>query len=202
MRAPVSTAVAIGVGLIVLVSLFIPELGGIRTRILTWTILLAGLALLLGLVNLFQVHWRKIREKKEPINSLTLLVAMVTTFAITLWQGSSGAVPNWIFFNIQVPVETSLMALLAISLTIAAARMMQRRIETMTFIFLLTLFILLLGAAPLFGIELPLFTRIISPYVSNSLSVAATRGLLIGVGLGTLTTGLRIFLGADKPYDG
>jgi hypothetical protein len=201
-RAPISTAIAVGVGLIVLAALSIPGMNEIGGRILDWAVLLAGLALVLGLVNLLRVHLRRVRERKQPLYSLVLLISMLGTFGITLWQGSRAPIPNWIFLNLQVPIESSLMALLTVSLTLAAARLMQNRLDLMSMVFLVTLFVLLLGAAPLFGVELPLFTRVISPYVSNFLSVASTRGLLIGVGLGTLATGARILIGADRPYDG
>jgi hypothetical protein len=127
---------------------------------------------------------------------------MLVTFGITLWEGSQGVTASWIFNNIQLPIETSLMAVLAISLTLAAARILQQRNDLMSIIFLITLFVLLLASGPLFGIELPIFTRTIGPYINNYLSVGALRGLLIGVSLGTLATGLRILLGADRPYGG
>jgi hypothetical protein len=201
-RAPLSTAVAISFGLLVLVGLFVPALFDLRNQILNWAILLAALALLVGLVNLFQVHWHRVRTRQNTLYSAVLIVAMLVTFAITLLQGSNGTFATWIFNNIQVPMETSLMALVAVSLTLAAARLMQQREDLMSIVFLVTLFVLLLGAGPLFGLELPYFTRVLAPYVTNTISLAALRGLLIGVALGTITTGLRILIGADRPYGG
>lgn len=201
-RAPVSTAVAIAVGLLMLVSLLIPGLEELRNQILSWAILLAAIALLLGLANLFQVHFHKVRERERPLHSFVLLVAMLATFGITLWEGSQGATASWIFNYVQLPVETSLMAVLAITLTIAAARFLQRRRDLMSIFFIATLFIVLVGSGPLFGLELPLFTRGLAPYITDYLSVGATRGLLIGVGLGTVATGIRVLLGADRPYGG
>lgn len=199
---PVSAAVAIAIGIIVLASLLIPGLEDLRNRILNWAILLAAVALLLGLINLFQVHFQKMRRNEKPVYSLILLAGVLVTFIITLWEGSQGISASWIFNNIQLPIETSLMAVLAVSLTLAAARILQQRKDFMSIIFLITLFILLISSGPLFGIELPLFTQTIGPMVNNFLSVGALRGLLIGVSLGTLATGLRILLGADRPYGG
>jgi len=200
LRTPVSAAVAIALGFIVLTSLVLPGLAALRNQILNWAMLLTAIALLLGLENLFQVHLQKVRTGDKATFSLILLVAMIATFIVTLWEGSQGQLANWIFSNIQLPVETSLMAVLAISLTLAAARIMQQRKDRMSLVFLVTLFVLLLSAGPLFGIEFPMFTKTIGPYVNNFLSVGALRGLLIGVSLGTLATGLRILLGSDRPY--
>lgn len=201
-RAPFSTAIAIGFGLLILMGLFVPALTDLRNHILNWAVLLAALALLLGLANLFRVHYKKIREKDKPIYSFVLLAAMLATFFVTLLQGSQATLPSWIFNYVQVPIETSLLAVLSVSLTLAAARLLRDRQDLMSVVFLVTMFILLLGAGPLFGLELPLFTRIVAPYINNFVSVGAIRGLLIGVALGTLMTGLRILIGADRPYGG
>jgi hypothetical protein len=131
-----------------------------------------------------------------------LLVAMLATFGVTVWEGSQGVTASWIFNYLQLPVESSLMAVLSITLTTAAARFLQRRQDLMSVVFIGTLFVVLLSSGPLFGLELPFFTRQVGPYINNSLALAAARGLLIGVGLGTVATGIRILLGADRPYGG
>lgn len=200
LRAPISTAVAISFGLLVLLGIFIPDLADFRNRILNWAMLLAALALLLGLLNLAQVHWQRVRGRETTVYSAALLVTMVITFAVTLLQGSDSANAEWIFNYVVVPIETSLMAVLAISLTLAAARVFQQRTELMNMVFIVTLLLLLVGAGPLFGVELPYFTRVINPYINNVLALGAMRGLLIGVALGTITTGVRILIGADRPY--
>lgn len=201
-RAPFSTAIAIGFGFLVLLGIFIPDLADLRNQILNWVILLAAMALLLGLANLAQVHVQRIRRGENRLYSVVLLAAMLLTFVITLLQGSISELPSWIFNYLLVPVETSLLAVLAISLTLAAARVMQQRTDLMNIIFIVTLLVLLVSAGPLFGVELPYFTRVLGPYVNNVLATGALRGLLIGVALGTITTGMRILIGADRPYGG
>lgn len=201
-RAPFSTAIAIGFGFLVLLGIFIPDLADLRNQILNWVILLAAMALLLGLANLAQVHVQRIRRGENRLYSVVLLAAMLLTFVITLLQGSTSELPSWIFNYLLVPVETSLLAVLAISLTLAAARVMQQRTDLMNIIFIVTLLVLLVSAGPLFGVELPYFTRVLGPYVNNVLATGALRGLLIGVALGTITTGMRILIGADRPYGG
>jgi hypothetical protein len=201
-RGLISAAVAIGVGFLLLLSLLVPGLEELRTRVLNWAVLLAAVALVMGLVNLFQVHWANVRNRERTVYSAVLLVGMLVTFGITLWEGSGAVLPSWIFANIQFPVETSLMAVLAVTLTLAAARLLQQRNDRMSIVFVVTLFILLLSSGPLFGIELPFLTRTVGPYITNFISVGALRGLLIGVALGTVATGLRILIGADRPYGG
>lgn len=202
LRAPISTLIAMGGGAAVLLSFFVSGLDDLRRLILGWVILLAAVALLLGLANLALVHVRKIQRGERAFYSLLLVVSMLVTFAITLIQGSSSPIPSWLFNYVEVPMESSLMALLAVTLTLAAARVLQQRSDLMSIVFIITLFVLLAGSAPLFGLEIPFLTRTLGPYFNRVLSVGALRGLLIGVGLGTLATGLRVLLGIDRPYGG
>lgn len=199
-RTSIAAAVAIAVGFLMLVSLLIPGLEDLRVRILNWAVLLAAIALLLGLANLSSVHFGRLRNRENVLYSAILLIGMLATFGITLWEGSAAQIPTWIFNSIQLPIETSLMAVLAVSLTVAAARLVQYRSDRMSIVFAVSLFIFLLGSGPLFGLELPIFTRTLGPYLRDFLATSAMRGLLIGVGLGTVLTGLRILIGADRPY--
>jgi len=40
------------------------------------------------------------------------------------------------------------------------------------------------------------------PFIAQVMAGAGARGILLGMALGTLTTGLRILFGADRPYGG
>jgi hypothetical protein len=202
LRAPISTLVAMGAGTALLLSYFFAGLEVLRSLILGWLILLAAVALLLGLANLLLVHFHKISRREGILYSFVLVVALLVTFFLTLLQGSTSRLPAWVFNFIQVPMESSLMALLAVTLTLAAARTLQQRSDLMSIVFIVALVIILAGSAPLFGLEAPWFTRGISPFFSQVLSLGAMRGLLIGMGLGALTTGLRVLLGIDRPYGG
>ena len=201
LRLPISTAVAMAFGLIILVALIVPGMETIRDRILGWTILLAAIALLIGLYNLFRVHFDHVRRNQRAYYSFVLLLGMVVSFIITMMQGRSGNLADWLFNNIQFPVEASLMALLAITLTLAVARLIQTRSDFKSLFFAAVLFVILLGSGPLFGVELPILTRTVTPYITNFLSIGAIRGLLIGVALGSIATAVRILIGAERPFE-
>jgi hypothetical protein len=201
-RAPFSTAVAMATGILLLISLFVPQLDILRSSILGWAILLAAVALLLGLANLFQVHLHKIRSKEKSVYSFVLIAGMIVSFLITVLQGRQGVLADWLFNAVQVPLESSLMALLAISLTLVAAKLIQERKDIGSLIFVATLVLILLGSAPIFGFDLPLFSAVITPFITRVLSLGGLRALLIGVGLGTLATGIRILMGSDRPFSG
>jgi hypothetical protein len=103
---------------------------------------------------------------------------------------------------IIIPVEAALMGILTVTLLYAAIRLLRRRVDLMSVLFLLTAVLIVLGSATLpFG-DMPLMGTIIRPWVTQVLAVGGARGILIGVALGTLTTGLRVLFGADRPYGG
>jgi len=204
LKGLLSTAVAIATGLIVLVGYFveIPILVNLRITILNWVIILAAVALFVGLFNLLAVHADKIRNKeKGGIYSLILIISLLTTLILGLWLRPDHALMALIFKAIQLPVETSLMAMLVVTLTYASIRLLRRRNNLISVIFLVTALLILLGTAPVpFIGDVPILSDLIRPFIAQVLAVAGARGILIGVALGSLTTGLRVLFGADRPY--
>lgn len=208
LKAPVSTVVAVLAGLIVLLGYFlpfdtIPFLGSLRTGLLQIAILLAGVALLMGMVNLTSVHYQKIRSgTRNSLYSFFLLIAMLVAFLITVLSTPQGKIAAWFFTYVNVPLETSLMAVLAIALTYATVRLLSHRLNTFTAVFVFTAVLVLLGSGPFFGLEIPFLSSVLRPYVNNVLVAAGARGILLGVGLGVVATGLRVLFGADRPFGG
>ncbi|MFN2113342.1 MAG: hypothetical protein ACK2TT_09515, partial [Anaerolineales bacterium] len=83
LNAPVSTAIAIGVGIIVLAGYFIPSIESIRFIFLRTGLVLAAVALLVGILNLISVHIKKIGGENENSGySLILLISLVVTLVI------------------------------------------------------------------------------------------------------------------------
>ena len=107
-----------------------------------------------------------------------------------------------IFNAIILPVETSLMAVMAVTLIYAGIRLLRHRNDLMAIIFLLTALVVMLGSAPLPFYEIPLVGSYIRPKIISIFASSGARGILLGVALGTLLTGLRILIGADRPYGG
>jgi len=200
-----SAAIAIAAGLIVLLGYFIPVemLLNFRVLLLQWAVILAAVAVIVGVFNLLGVHWQKIQKRKKGgVNSILLLVSLFATFVLGLVPPGPGNVTMQFALNaIIVPAEATLMALLAITLLYASSRLLRRRIDLMSIIFLSTAIVILLGsAARPFG-NIPVLSGFM-PWLTNVFAVAGARGILIGVALGAITTGLRALFGIDRPYGG
>jgi hypothetical protein len=209
LNAVVSTALAIASGLIVLAGYFFVQtsngqaslLTDLRLTLLNWAIILAGFAVFIGIFNLFQVHFKKIQKKqKGSFYSLLLILSLAVSFVFSLIKPIQMGI---VFTTVQLPVEASLMAMLAVTLTYASIRLLRRRLNLLSVIFLVTAVLILFATAPLpFLGTIPGLSDVFRPFVAQVLAAAGARGILLGVALGTLTTGIRILFGADRPYGG
>jgi hypothetical protein len=198
----ITAAFAIAAGLIVLLGYFFPDqLESFRLLLLDWGIMIAGMAVLVGIFNLVAVQMEKFRAgQKGGIYGVLLVVSLIVTFGIGLILGPDNQYMRLAMDAIIVPVEASLMAILAITLIYASIRLLRRRVDVMSIVFLVVavLFLILVMPTP-FG-TLPGSQALLG--FLGMFSGGGARGLLIGIALGTLLTGLRVIFGVDRPYGG
>ncbi len=200
----VNAVIAIVAGVCVLLGYFFPTIfSGVRSILVNWAIILAGFAVILGIINLALVHFKKISSKAPGREySAVLLVSLILTVILVSFSGPAGGLSLWLFNTFQVPAEISLLAVLAVILVFAGARLLGRRPRWTTILFLSTVLLVLLGSVPLFFVgEVAPFVAIKS-WLSQVPGIAGARGILLGVALGTVATGIRILIGADRPYGG
>jgi hypothetical protein len=208
MRAPVATSVAIVTGVLVLVGYFIPfgPLQVMRDTLLHWAVILAGFALFVGVLNLLNVHWTKIKRRDQnAIYSMVVLLSFAITLIVGLISSPAGPWSLWLFNYIQIPIEGSLFALLAVVLVYAGIRLLRRRLNIMTFIFLATTVLVLFTMAPLLFFEdIPGLSEARNVIIQGVqwITLGGARGILLGVSLGVLATGIRILVASDRPYSG
>ena len=203
-RNPVYTAIAIGVGIVVLLGYFLQMdlLVNLRIVLLEWATILVAVALLVGIVNLFVVHFRKsAADQQNRINSIVLIISMTITLLVAGWFGPTHTYSLWIFNYIQIPIEASLMAILTVMLIYAGIRLLRRKPNLLTIVFIATAVIILLISGALFGIDIPGLSEL-RIWIGKVPAVAGARGILLGVSLGIVAAGLRILIGADRPYGG
>ena len=205
----ITAVIAIAFGVLVLLGYFLPQelfpnAAGLQAVLLDWAVILAAAAALIGVFNLFSVQTEKIRRReKGGIYSALLVMGLIAAFTLGLFLKPQHILMQSILLEgIIIPVEASLMGLLAVSLLYAAVRLLRRRADLMGVAFIATAALIFLGSITLpFG-DLPLFGTLIRPWVSQVWALGGARGILIGVGLGALLTGLRVLFGMDRPYGG
>ena len=189
-------------GVVVLLGYFLPvaALASIRDLLLQWAILLAAVALLVGVVNLFRVHLSKIRngEKGREYSWIILIALPLTALAVGFW-GLDSAPARWIYQWMLFPVEASLLALLAVVLVYAGSRRLTAQLHPFPVIFLGTAVLVIVGAVSLPALDM-LGLGEVRSWITDVWAVGGGRGILLGVALGVVATGLRILMGADRPY--
>ncbi len=210
LKAPISTAIAIGVGIVVLAGYFIPSITNIRFILLRTGLVLAAVALLVGIINLLTVHIKKMGSEGENSGySLILIITLLVTLAVgiidmlqTYLAGQPNfQMTNWVFTYIQLPIETSMLAVTAVSLTYAAANILRKRMDLFSITFFFVILLVLLGSFSVPPANIP-FLHVVHDWIIRVPALGGARGLLLGIALGTITTGIRILMGTDRPYGG
>jgi hypothetical protein len=205
MKGPFSFLVAaFSAGFIVIGYFFpIPALAALRATVLQWAVILAGFALLVGVINLINVHITQFkRGQKGRFYNLVLILSFLVTLVVVGIFTPTHPASIWIFNNIQFPLEASLFAILSVILLYAGVRLLRRRLNAFSVIFLISAVLFLLGSAPLYFFGQIDLLNDARDFIVQVVSVGGARGILIGVALGTLATGVRILIGSDRPYNG
>ena len=211
MRSPVSTAVAIGFGLITLIGYILPpDFADIRALIVGWAVILASVASVVAIVSLVQTHMRKLSARRNPdrYSVFTLLFFTITFLAgcASYITGAYRSEYQQIFVNsIQVPFEAALMAVLAVTLTLASFRLFQHKRGVLAISFVISTLVFLLvysGATVLLESVFPDGLTGVLLGIVQLLPVAGGRGILLGIALGSIMAGLRVLFGAERPYSG
>lgn len=190
-------------GTIILAGYFItiPAISGIRSYLINLASILTSILILIGIINLVIVHIKKI-VSREPGAwlSLVLLIALSMTMIIGFVFGPTSKWTLWIINHVQIPVESSLIALLVVILILGLIRMLYRKQNSFALIFLLTTVIILLGSITIPWIDITVLANF-QEWITNIPVLGGMRGILIGVVLGIVATGLRVLIGADRPYE-
>lgn len=199
---PILSAIAaISAGLIVLLGYFvsIAPLPDLRLLLTDWSIVIAGMAVLVGIFNLVAVHMEKIRTRqKGSAYGALLVLSLIITFGFGLLLGPDHPFMRAAVDAVIVPVEAALMAILAVTLIYASMRLLRRRMDAMSVLFLVAAIFFMLAMMPTpFG---PFPGNQFFLFVEGAVATGGMRGLLIGIALGTLLTGLRVLFSVDRPY--
>ncbi len=205
LRSPFSTLITLSTGLVVLLGYFLDlePLNELRVRFLQWAVILAAVALLLGVFNLLKVHWSRLREgTTKAIYSLTFFSGFLLAVVIGGVLGIQHSVTRMVVDYVIIPIEASLFVIILVALIYGLTRLLQNRLSGFSLVFLLTVLFSLLGSVPLLGVEIPLLHGGDSAlaFVTRILGTGGVRGLLIGVALGSVVTGIRVLFGLDRPY--
>jgi len=119
---------------------------------------------------------------------------------------------QWVFRYLQSALGTAISGLIVFFLVFAGFRLLRRPTWRLTsVVFIIVAIVSLIGMAPFFNLDLA-DLPVIGHFTLNEVrawpwawlsqvpAVAGARGLLLGIALGAIATGLRVLIAIDRPY--
>ncbi len=202
MRKYLSPVIALLVGLVVLAGYFFQsELDLVLSLVLNGGLILVAATGLIGLGFLLWMHFRKlIFQEKGAFYSGIVLITFFFALVAGLVLTTENEFYRDLILNVQIPVEASLLGILAVTLLLTSLRLIRARGWTPLSIGFLggavVSLLLILGfqqglSSP-FAAELILFIK--------RLPLVGARGILLGMALGGLVVGLRVLFSINRPY--
>ena len=174
-----------------------------------WMLVVAGFALLLGVVNVFQMNLKKISNKSKGwLNALWLLLSLIIAavfgvldaFDIVPFQVDGLDIFRWITESVFMPLQSTMFSLLAFYVASASFRAFRAR-NVDAAMLLAAALIIMLGVNPITQGMMP-FLSDWTTWIMNVPNAAAQRGIIIGAALGAASMALRILLGIERSYLG
>ena len=188
-------------GLFMLVQFFIPVFNGAYRRVLDWMQVIYLSSLLVGVIALGLQHLKKVSARSSGWGySLVTIGGLLAMPVAAFWGSGERSVFFWLFNNMQVPMQSTVFSLLAFFVASAAFRGFRAR-SLPALLLLLSAAIVMLGRVPI-GTKLFFDFPSWAQTLLDVPGVAARRGILIGIGLGSVATSLRVILGVERGFFG
>lgn len=201
MKKIISAIIIIGVGLVTLAGYFFRDaLSPILALFTDWAILLVGIAGILGIGYLLRMHVMRIVERqKGTFYSVVLIIVFLLTIVSGILFSPQSEYFKDLILTVQVPVEASLLGVVAITLFYTSVRVIRVQGWTPLSVgFISSALIMLILNLGLLPINPDSIVGRMVGFVQH-LPVVGARGLLMGMALGGLIVGLRVLLSLDRP---
>lgn len=167
--------------------------------ILDWWQIIFAFTLFVGVTAFIKNGLKSIGRKTDAPYKIISLVGLALMPILALAGGTKFGSPFlWVFDNMQAPMQSTVFSLLAFFVASASYRGFRARTIPATILLISALFVLL-GRIPVADY----FTESLSKatfWIQDYPSMAARRAILIGIGLGSMTTALRVILGIERTY--
>ncbi|MEA2031132.1 MAG: hypothetical protein U9N55_06015 [candidate division Zixibacteria bacterium] len=180
----------------------LPAVRSLNTTIMIdyWQIIFA-ITLLVGVISFVKISVTNIRRGDSRPYRIISLIGLTVMPVFAIFWGIKGDSPfMWMFEYVQAPMQSTVFALLAFFVASASFRGFRAR-SAPAAVLLAAAILTLLSRSSLEGI-VPQIVTDAADWVRGNPSMAARRAILIGIGLGSLTTSLRVILGIERTWLG
>ncbi|MFN8527515.1 MAG: hypothetical protein U0670_02775 [Anaerolineae bacterium] len=204
-----AAAAALSFGLIVLFGLLLGDVldavlqsrglpagipAAVTSSLLQIAAITVAITVLIGLLNLYNVHLlRLIRRQRGSLYSVVMLVSAGAVIAF--WITGQRDANRVLLDSVQVALESALAGLVLFALVYGAYRFMRRGVTVTGLLFTAVVLIMLIGVLPGDNVITQLRAWLLAVPVS-----AGERGILLGIALATVVTGVRVLAGQDRNY--
>lgn len=173
-----------------------------QSVLLDWANVVYAFALILGSLTLWTMHQKKVQTRAEgwPYSLVTLLAIAFVTVAGTVQGVEEGTLVNKYYNMVNSPLASTMFALLAFFIASAAFRAFRARNAEATLL-LGTAIIMMIGRVSV-GEFLWRGFPPVTEWLLDVPNLAAKRAIALGIGLGAVSTALKIILGIDRSYLG
>lgn len=166
----------------------------------TWFLIITVFAMTLGIGNLIKIHSERVqRQRSGWWYSVVLMAGFIVMFIAGIgWGIERGTLFYYLYWNMHIPMSSTMFALLAFFVASASYRAFRARTPEATLL-LVSAILLMLGRVPLGNYiwdKLPL----VGDWIMDYPNMAGQRAIMIGIALGTVSTSLRILLGIERTY--
>ena len=191
-------------GVIMFVQFFVPSYKShmLLKGVNDWIIIIGAFALVLGVGSLIRRHTAQIKRKSKDafFSYVTLISLFITAFVGVFGGVQQYTVLDWIYNNVQVPLDATMFSLLAFFVASAAYRAFRAR-NLGAILLLVSAAIVMLGRVPVGDFISPYLPKF-ALWILNIPNMAAQRGMMIGIALGVVATSVKIILGIERAYLG
>lgn len=162
--------------------------------------ILFAVTMVIGGISVLRHHSRRAATRQEgsAYSVITIAALMFMVVSAIIYGTSVGSPYQWAFDNLQAPMQATMFSLLAFFVASSAYRGFRIRSRP-ALVLALTAIIVLIGRSA-FGDMISDKLPELAGWIFNNPSSAAKRGVLIGVGLGSIATALRVILGIERTY--
>lgn len=213
MRRQVPLVLCFLFGIAMIVTQFSPHSVSqkVYEEVIDWNLIISPFALILAVATLIQTHLTRIQRRVEHWHySLFVFAGLLTMVVIGIPFGPQNPVFEWLYNNVQVPMDATMFSLLAFFIASAAYRAFRARAFEATLL-LISAMIVMLGNVPigdyiwntvLSWVPLEDGASKIRQWILDIPNLAARRGIILGVSLGVISQSIRIILGIERSYLG
>jgi len=186
-----------------------PWAADVKEIVSIWSVIIGGVAWVLGAYSLVRLHAEKVRAKQEGwgyslfffLGFALMTLAGAHNGGRWFWNSQvRESLYQWLYDALYVSAGATMFSLLGFYIASAAIRTFRARSFEAT-VLLAAAIIVMLGRVPL-GEMISNYFPAVSDWLMKVPNTAAKRGTMLGVSLGAIATSLRIIFGVERSYLG